>query len=232
MKKIQLKIKNKKIEAPGVSTIFFSPPKSFQYHSGQFIDVYFPEIAGEQGKSYSLSSSPVENFFSITVKAIGGFSNHLRALKKGGILLSSEPYGFFFSESRDSHLVMLAGGIGVAPFRSIILEELSCNPNRKISLFYSSRTKNDIIFNEELDLWQGKYKNLKVIHFLTREKKVEKGKEKGRITTEKILKEIFDLENLEFLICGSIDFVRDMRKGLRRGGVPEEAIYTEAFFSH
>ena len=40
------------------------------------------------------------------------------------------------------------------------------------------------------------------------------------------------IADAEFMICGSISSIRDMWKGLRDLGIPEETIYTEAFFSH
>lgn len=232
-KKIKYKVISKKIEAPKVATLEFScasglPP----YSPGQFIDVYFKELGMTQGKSYSISSAPRENTFCITVKAIGEFSNRLYGLKKGDFVLGSLPYGFFFSDLPDTHLVMLAGGIGITPFRATIMEYLVKNPKRKMSLFYSSQTEEDIIFKKEFNFWETAHHNLFVKHFITREDKISAGKEIGRITAKRVLKEIPNLNNAEFLICGSIAFVRDMRKDLLRQGVPEGAIYTEAFFSH
>ena len=239
-KKIKYKVVGKKIEAPKVATLLLSSsPDLPPYCPGQFIDIYFPEFGFSQGKSYSISSAPSEDKFSITIKAIGEFSNRLFKLKESDIVTRSLPYGFFYSDLENTHLVMLAGGIGIAPFRATIMEYLMKNSKinkRKISLFYSSRTEEDIIFKNEINLWRAGHPNLRIKHFITREKKVAKDKEQGRITAKHILKEISalenSLENIEFLICGSIAFVRDMRKSLRAEGVPENLIYTEAFFSH
>lgn len=233
MKKIKHKVLNKKIEAPNVATLELSVPTGgLNYIPGQFIDIYFLELGTSQGKSYSISSAPSENKFCITVKAIGDFSNRLFNMKKGDFFTSSEPYGFFFSESENSHLVMLGGGIGVAPFRATINEQLLKNPERKMSLFYSSRTEEDIIFKEDMNFWKNSNPNLFVKHFITREEHVAPGRKSGRMTAQDVLKEISNVKNAEFLICGSIAFVRDMRKSLLASGVSEGVIYTEAFFSH
>ena len=237
IKKIKYKVVGKKIEAPNVATLLLSSSSGLPpYCPGQFIDVYFPEFGLFQGKSYSISSAPSEKKFSITVKAIGEFSNRLFKLKEDDAITGSEPYGFFFSDLENTHLIMLAGGIGIAPFRATIMVHLMQNSKRKISLFYSSRSEDDIIFKNELNLWRTGHPNLKIKHFITRQTKITPDKIQGRITAKCILKEIFSLKNslknVEFLICGSIAFVRDMRKGLRALGVSEEVVYTEAFFSH
>jgi ring-1,2-phenylacetyl-CoA epoxidase subunit PaaE len=233
IKKIKYKVIDKKIEAPQVVTLELSCSSGLpKYCSGQFIDIYFSDYGTSQGKSYSISSAPCEDTFHITVKAIGEFSNRLFNLEKGDLVIGSLPYGFFYSDLENTHLVMLAGGIGIAPFRAIIMEHLVKDPGRKIYLFYSSRTEDDIIFKDEFDLWRVIYPNLRVKHFITRQKKISSDKQKGRMTAVQVLKEIPVIKDIEFLVCGSIAFVRDMRKDLKEQGIPEEFIYTEAFFSH
>ena len=232
-KKIKYKVVEKIIEAPGVATLLFAAnPHLPEYCPGQFIDIYFPDASLGQGKSYSISGAPSENKFCITVRAIGEFSNRLFDMKIGGSVLGSEPYGFFWSDLPDTHLVMLAAGIGICPFRSMIAESLARNPNRKITLLYSNRTEEDMVFRKELDDWQERYPSFKAVYFLTREENIINGNVRGRITAEKVLSEIPGIKNTEFMISGSIAFVRDMRLGLKKFGVPEETIYTEAFFSH
>ena len=88
--KIQYKVISKKIEAPNVATLEFATDPSLPiYCPGQFIDIYFEELSTSQGKSYSISSAPSEGNFTITVKAIGEFSNRLFKLRKS--ILSKLP---------------------------------------------------------------------------------------------------------------------------------------------
>ncbi len=221
------------MEAKGVSTLRLINWNKVcpHYVPGQFITVYFPETNTPEGKAYSISSSPKERLISITVKAIGEFSNSLVAKKTGDRIIASLPYGFFYSESEKSHLVMVAAGIGIAPFRSMIISALLNNPLRKMTLFYSNKTLQDIIFRKTFDELQNQYKNFKVNYFITREKVSEKIFE-GRITGQKIIESIPIDSDTEFLICGSISFTRDIWRDLRSFKISEEKIYTEAFFSH
>ncbi len=243
LKIIKYKVISKKIEAPLVATLEFSCSGLSEFIPGQFIDIYFPEFGSKQGKAYSLSSAPIEKKFCITVKAIGDFSNRLFDMKVGSVVFGSKPYGFFYSEEEDTCLVLIAGGIGIVPFRSMVLQYLKNNPRRRIFIFYSSRAERDIIFKKEFNSLEKIYQNLHFEYFITRQGKVSQKTSSamvlGRIDFAKILKKInkskevyAKIENKEFLICGSISFVRDMRRGLLKEGIPESAIYTEAFFSH
>ncbi len=199
---------------------------------GQFITVYFEETGTPEGKSYSISSSPQEKTINITVKTMGEFSRRLCNMKIGDKIKASLPYGFFYSESENSHMIIIAGGIGIAPFRSIILNNIEKNKDRKINLFYTNKTSKDIIFKEEFDRIVKTNKNIKIKYYITRDKKKSRGFVNRRIEIKDILGKIKNSENKEFFICGSISFVRDFWKNLIESGIKKECIYTEAFFSH
>jgi ferredoxin-NADP reductase len=202
------------------------------YTPGQFITVYFPELNTPEGKAYSISSYPFEKHIAITVKAIGEFSNRLCSLHSGDIILASLPCGFFCTEYEDTSLVLLAGGIGITPFRSIVHSTLEHNPDRIISLFYSARTERGAVFKNEMDNITHKYKNFLGHYFFTRDIKHSADVYGRRIRARDILNLAApqNTDNTEFLICGSIPFVRDEWLGLKKAGVSEDNMYTEAFF--
>ncbi len=198
------------------------------FRAGQFITVFFPETVHAEGKSYSISKVVGKNIFEITVKGIGEFSNRLIKMKTGDKVTASLPYGYFYSESTTSPLVMIAGGIGIAPFRATLVESLELYPERELVIFYSSKTVPDIIFRKEFDelLKNGKSK----IKYHVTNGGAGGEVKKGRIPVEDIIEVSKNLKDAEFFICGSIPFVRDFWKGLKQGGIEEERLYTEAFF--
>jgi ferredoxin-NADP reductase len=151
-------------------------------------------------------------------------------MKVGDIVHASLPYGYFYSESATSSLVLVAGGIGVAPFRGMIYESLHNNPSRPVMLFYSSKKAEDIIFRNEFDALAKKFPKAFSVKYYVTQEKVSKPLMDRRIPVIDIAQESIHLSDREFLLCGSISFVRDFWRGLKEEGVPEETIYTEAFF--
>lgn len=235
--KKKYKVQERIMETPTVFTLKFLVDGGIpKYIPGQFITIYFPELGTPEGKAYSISSSPNESTINITVKAMGIFSNKLCSLVAGDIVSASLPYGYFYSESKDSDLVMIAGGIGIVPFRSMIVDCLEKFPNRKIALFYSNQTTKDIIFKKEFDNLSLKNPTFKVIYYITRQKISDPNFINNRICVEDIVGNVKvglkKIAGREFLICGSIPFVRDFWKNLKDQGVSEDNLYTEAFFSH
>lgn len=217
-------------EVPGVRTLEITSQEPLSYRAGQFINVYFPELAVPEGKAYSISAAPHEGKLTLTVKAMGAFSNRLCAMRPGDVLYGSEPYGFFYSEEKGAPLVMLAIGIGITPFRSLILECLHEEPAREITLCYGSRTKADIIFCDQWKEVAVQHPSFRVVHFLSRES--ADGCEKGRMNADRVFAFVPRRESTEFMLCGSIAFVRDLWSGLRHASIAEERIYTEAFFTN
>lgn len=220
-------------EAPGVTTLHLTLANGSipAYVPGQYITVYAPHLGTPEGKAYSASSSPEEATLNITVKDIGKFSHYLSTRKAGDEIAGSLPYGYFYSESDTTPLVMVAAGIGISPFRGMILHSVRKNQKRELFLFCSNRTTEDIVFKKELDELVAEYKNLHIKHCITRG---EAGPDmmRSRITARYILDALGKTKNPEFLLCGSISFVRDLWRDLKANSVPEECVYTEAFFSH
>jgi len=220
------------VEAPGVTTLeLSSADASPHFLPGQFITVYLPELATPEGKAYSIASAPDE-LMRITVAERGEFSRRLCSLHAGDSFRALPPGGYFYSESKSSTLVMLAAGIGIAPYRAVIRDVLHHNPGRRLMLFYSNRTMNGIVFRNELDGLTAAHPNLTVRYFLTREDNLPPEVTKGRMSAETILREVGEIPDPEYFICGSIEFVRDLWRGLKAAGVLEDRLYTEAFFGH
>ena len=229
--KYKYTVRSKVKETPDVSTLklVLSGGSVPDFISGQYINIYFPESGAPEGKAYSISNTPGEETMDLTVKAMGEFSNRLISLQEGEVVTGSLPYGYFYSESAETTLILIAAGIGVTPFRSIIKDALKKNAKRKIILLYSNKTERDIVFRKEFDDLQLKHQTLKVLYFITREE-VGKDMIKGRIEADS-LRPCLE-KGAEYMICGGISFTRDIWRLLKGLRVGEENIYTEAFFSH
>ena len=231
--RIKYRIIGKKKETPNVFTLSLScyEEKSLpSFTPGQFITIYFPESEIVEGKAYSISNTPYDDAINITIKEMGDFSKQILELNVGDIIYASLPYGYFFSERDESTLIFLASGIGITPIKSMIISYLKKNSEREIYLFYGCKTLESIVFKRELDELTLKFLNFRVHYFLSKEEDTPKDMKRGRIDLDWMLEEIESVEHPEFLICGSISFVRDMWKGLRNSGISPENIYTESFF--
>lgn len=129
--------------------------KNFRYRPGQFLMVSLPHC-GEAPISFS--SSPAQSgTFQLSVRRAGKLTTAMHALSVGDRIGLRGPYGrpFPMESLAEQDLLFVAGGIGLAPLRSVIV---SCLEQRekygRITVLYGSRAPADIAFFAELDSWQ------------------------------------------------------------------------------
>lgn len=130
--------------------------KVFRFIPGQILEVSLPPY-GEAPFAYC--SSPLHpEYFEITVRKVGTLTSALHKLKKGDIVGVRGPYGngWPINEIKKRNILMIAGGIGLIPFRPLI--KYICEKRNKFSqniqLFYGAKSQEDLIFKSEYKLWQ------------------------------------------------------------------------------
>jgi ferredoxin-NADP reductase len=160
------------------------------------------------------------------------FKRTLNSLPAGTELLLQGPYGAMtLPRNTKRHAVLLAGGIGVTPFRSLIWNAAESLSSRKIFLFYSVRVPEEAAFLEELremEQYNGRYK---LICTVTQPEKVSvpwRG-ETGRISMQMLSKWIPDLSVPIYYIAGPPGMVIGVRQMLVGAGIAEEDIRAEEF---
>ncbi|MCL2037750.1 FAD-binding oxidoreductase [Candidatus Saccharibacteria bacterium] len=220
-------------ETPDVVTLHFldKEGKRPNFIAGQYVTVLFPDLNVPEGKAYSLSSAPSDPYLAITVKKLkpGNYSSRLHTLKVGDELLVSEPYGFL-NPQFDAPLIMIAGGVGIAPLMSIMRDTLANDPSSEIELWYSNQTIDQIVFKKQLDDMTKDHKQFHVKHFITQQTNLPDSYEKGRIDIAKILNRQKPEPEKFYFICGRQNFVGDIWHALVVAGVAENKIATETFY--
>lgn len=223
---------DKKPEATDVVSLLFKPVDNLNYDfiPGQYIDATPPSILGH-GKSYTISSIPSDKLITLTIKKSGNTSSAMIDMPIGSTTVFDGPYGNFYPDKKMDSIVMIAGGIGITPFFSIIKNMIESGDNAKITLIYCNKTKKDITFFDRLNSLMDDNPSLKVIFCLTQEKVTDLTiNENGRIDETIISKYISRLKDSNYYICGSIGFVGNMWQTLKSMSVNEDDIFTEAFF--
>lgn len=147
-------------EAYGLSTFslsFVDPAEraAFHFHPGQFNMLYLPGF-GEV--AISISSDPAEPAtMGHTIRYAGSVTRALGRLRAGDMLGARGPYGSHWpmEQSKGNNLVIVAGGIGLAPLRPVILHVLRNRDDYgRVVLLYGARTPADLLYTGEFEPWQ------------------------------------------------------------------------------
>src|SRR6185436_18989856 len=146
---VEMAVESVKMELPDTKTVRFKWPAGYDidFKTGQFVTLYFPDTPSYK-RAYSLSSSALERgHYEVTVKRDGKMGTRIVDwVKEGDRMVVIPPAGRFLPVFEpDKHLICIAGGSGVTPFRGFVREATRCNYETKITILYSVRTTNDII---------------------------------------------------------------------------------------
>jgi ferredoxin-NADP reductase len=223
---------DKKNENNDVTSLFFKQTDNnkFKFIPGQYVDIKLQSILGH-GKSYTISSDPSDESVRLTIKRKGVISSAIIDMQVDDSIIFDGPYGNFYPDDTVNDIVMIAGGIGVAPFYSIIKNQSLMDSDKKIKLIYSNKTKSDIIFFDGLNELAKNNNNLEIIYCLTQEKSVDAVIGENRRIDKGMLKScVMQDTDRCYFICGSIGFVDSIWRTLKVLGVLEEKIFTEAFY--
>jgi len=226
-------LKEKVKEVKDIITLKFKPVegKVFDFKPGQFsLFSFLDNRVEDKIRAYTISSLPSEKFLSITVRKAGAFSSALHNMKIGEKIEVGQARGVFYPIKSMKNVVFLAAGIGIAPFYSVIKDFYERKSNQKITLFYSNRTKKEVVFFKELNRISKNWPNLKIIYLITREEIKDKCiSECCRIDIEILKKYLKNLKNNYYFICGPKEFVLDKSKELKNCGVKDGFIRIEVF---
>lgn len=228
MERYEYRVREKRVETPSTSTLALELVGGAipSHRAGQYLTVYFPDMSPVFGKEYTISSAPCEREFTITVKAIGRYSGRLCSLKPGDTFLASKPQGSFYPQGARS-LYLLAGGMGVTPFRSIIVDALHAKRPGTMRLLYSGRYASDMPFSRELNRLASESPSFQCDRFITRDTAIPRGAKSRRIRPDDIDNSVACVSSSEYLVSGSIEFVCDVKGLLSSIAIPTERIITE-----
>jgi ferredoxin-NADP reductase len=159
------------------------------------------------------------------------FKRVLKTMPSGTEVSIAGPFGSFTLREKSRAAVFLAGGIGITPFRSMLLQAAREKPPRRLFLFYSNRRPEDAPFLEELLLLEAKTDGIRIVGTMTDMQKSRRPwqGEIGYINREMLAKYVGDLAVPIYYSAGPPGLVAAMRKMLSEAGINEDDIVTEEF---
>lgn len=226
LKPIPCRIKNVIYESSDVFTLEIEPPKDFgkfDFLPGQF-NMLYVFGTGEIPISISGDTEKSENLIH-TVRAVGNVSKAMSKLQKGDMLGIRGAFGsdWQIGENTDKDIILVAGGIGLAPLRPVIYHILN---NRelygRIFIFVGARTPEDLIFANELQNWRGRF-DLEVEITVDLAEKNWHGN--VGFVTNLIQFEPFDSANSIAMLCGPEIMMRFAVTELKKRKIESNQIY-------
>ncbi len=215
-------------ETPDVKTFRVNAPqggKLFEHMPGQCAMLCAPGISEAM---FSITSSPTnKEYQEFSIKKCGELTSYLHDLQVGDEITVRGPYGNNFpvdTELKGKNLLFIAGGIGLAPLRSVINYVLD---NREdygtVDILYGSRSADDLVKLEEIQTEWANAENVNVHLTIDREQEGWDG-HVGFVPS--YLKELNFTTDKTALVCGPPIMIKFVLQGLKELGFTNEQIYT------
>ena len=211
------------IETPTIKTLRLKPQEPIFFKTGQFIELTVPGV-GEA--PFTPSSRPsVKDILEVTVMRVGRVTEKIHQLKKGDRVGLRGPFGngYPLDDFRGKEILVVGGGCGFAPLRSLLYSFFDMSSEFK-KLFFRGGCKNpqEFLYREEISEWT-KRKDLNV------ELTVDKGDStwKGRVGLVTVIIDSVDMNCKTgiAIVCGPPIMMKFATKKLLEMGFREENIY-------
>ena len=216
--------------------------EEFEFNAGQFVSLS-QEINGETiRRGYSIASPPDNSSkIELCIKHIKGgkMTTELFKKKVEDSVIIKGPLGIFtLDKGTKEKLVFIGTGTGIAPLRSMILDELKREKellntdknegvinSKQIQLIFGVRYENEILFKEEFEKLEQENSNFKFIPIISRPTENWNGR-KGHVQDNF---DIIDVINSNVFMCGLPLMINEAREKLIEMGMDEKDIFHEVF---
>ncbi len=233
-RKLLLKVIRVNTIAHSTLEVVFEKPLGFHYIAGQYLEWMLPHSkADARGirRYFTIASAPTEDVLRVALKIpekASTYKQYVSNLKAGAVVIASQLAGDFVLP-KDVHkkLAMVAGGIGVTPFRSHLQYLVDTNDARDVVLFYGSNTTPEVAYGEVFARAGQKIK-LRTIYILAKEPaSIEY--ESGYFSTDIVKRQAPDYLERYWYVSGPPVMVDVAVKTLRGLGVSRRQIKKDFF---
>ncbi|MDR7522844.1 MAG: FAD-dependent oxidoreductase [Armatimonadota bacterium] len=238
MPKLTLPLTARREVAEGTMSFTFSlEGRHYAFRPGQYNMVTLSTLLHQDEKGntrpFSIASSPRDPFILIATRMRGSaFKRTLAEIPLGTPVDFTGPLGSF-TLPRDATrpIVLIAGGIGITPFRSMIKHATEQTLPHKLTLLYANRTPREAPFLEEFQEWERENPNFTFIPTMTKAGTVEPrwtGRT-GYIGAAFLRDALENVDRPAFYVAGPPGMVDGVTRALVDAGAAEDRIRTEQF---
>lgn len=233
---MKTKLLRKEEVAQGTLAFYLEKPAGFHFTAGQHAYVSFPKEGGFFSKPlqriFSFVSAPEDGElgFATRLREESEYKRKLKACAVGQEMQIDGPYGeMVLPGDAATPVTILAGGIGITPFFSMIKHATMAATGHPISLFYSNRNRESTAFLKDLEDFKKINSDFQLVATMTDGNIADWNGEKGYIDTGMIKKYNPQWEQAHYYTAGPFAMVKAMKEIVEGMGIPSRNIHLETF---
>lgn len=233
-KTLPSRIEKLEILAPDVIALHLKLPASehLAFRAGQYIDILLKD---NKKRSFSLANAPEDDaLLQLHIRHVPGglFTEHVfNTMKIRDILRFNGPHGsFYLREESSKPIVLIAGGTGFAPIKSIVEHAIARQIERPIFIYWGAKTKTDLYQNNLPEQWAKTHPSIKYIPVLSAPEPNDAWDGHTGFVHQVVMADFPDLSGYQVYACGSPAMIEASKADLvNHCELPEEEFYSDAF---
>jgi ferredoxin-NADP reductase len=231
------KLTDRREVAYGTMAFYFDKPADWTFEAGQFVDITLlkPTETDSEGdtRHFSIASAPFEDTLMIATRMRdSAFKRVLKTLPLGTEVKIEGPFGSLRLHNNAARpAVVLSGGIGITPFRSILLQAAKAKRSHQIFFFYTNCRPEDAPFLDDMRRLERETPSFTFVPTMTEMDKshLPWDGERGRIDQQLLARYLQGIPSAIYYVTGPPGMVNGLRTLLRASGVDADNIRTEEF---
>ncbi|HBE93773.1 MAG TPA: CDP-6-deoxy-delta-3,4-glucoseen reductase [Gammaproteobacteria bacterium] len=207
------------------------PNESLRFRAGQYIDIL---LRDGRRRSFSMASMPGQgNLLEFHIRKVPGghFTTQVfEELKEKDMLRLQGPFGtFFLRENSDRPVILIGGGTGLAPLKSIIEQVMEDSCDRSLHLFWGVRAGEDLYMDAEVKTWIDRLECLKYTPVLSEPEDSDNWQGSTGWVHEAVVEAYPDLSAFDVYASGPPPMIDAIRKLFPHQGLEEGRLYFDSF---
>lgn len=235
-RRLRLELQTIKSLGHGIYQFDFKPETPLDFKPGQYLEWTLPhrraDARGDR-RYFTIASSPSEELIKLVVRIdpekSSSFKRALLIMKPGDLMWGACLSGDFqLSHNHAKPTVMISGGIGITPIRSMIQQLVDTGQHRTVTLYYSAQTVDSFTYWELFN--QAVNNGVRPYYVITGQDVPDNWTGKtGRLTADMIKTDVSDYKHAIYYLSGPSGMVDGYRRMLRKAGVRRKQIRTDYF---
>lgn len=219
--------------ASDVMRLYLRLPASdrLQFLAGQYIDILLKD---GRRRGFSLANAPhTDEYLELHIRHIPGgeFTTHVfERLREKAILRFEGPLGsFFLREDSPRPIIMMGGGTGFAPLKSMLEHAFHIGVTRPMHLYWGARARQDLYLNELVEAWTEQHDNFRYSPVLSAPLLSDNWQGRTGWVHEAVAVDYPDLSSHELYMSGPPAMIQIAKETFAAQGLPDEHLYYDSF---